>query len=342
MRWLERVATGQTPGPDPAVAAVKSYRYLRLAMVAMVLGLGVAVVHEVVRVEGNCWQTSLSGYYYTPVQNLFVGALVAIGVCLVALKGNTDSEDVLLNFAGVCAAFVALVPIHDPGACGVVTGDLNRNLNISNNVVGLLAVIGAALAALAALWWHNRRGSDHGAPPTRIEILGYAESVLLFVAAVGAFWLQPQWFDRYGHPVAAIAMFAFVFVNVVVNAVNIYYERKGTRAPVGRMNRYTWIAIAMVACVVASLLLGWQGVEHWLLIIEASLIGCFAVFWGFQTWELWDQGLRKEPEGSDAADRAPALEPACPSQMPDVSLPHESLLSGPPISMCGQREAVEP
>lgn len=298
MRWLERVATGQTPGPRPAVAAIKSYRYLRLAMVAMVLGLAVAVVHEVLRVDGNCWQTSLSGYYYTPVQNLFVGALVAIGVCLVALKGNTDSEDVLLNFAGICAPFVALVPIHDPGACGVVTDDLNRDLNIANNVVALLAVFGAALAALAALWWHNRRSANDEPPPTRLEILGYAESVLLFLTAVAVFRLQPEWFDLYGHPVAAIAMFVFVFVNVVVNAVNIYYERRGTDAPVRRLNRYTWIALAMAASVVGSLVLGWRGVEHWLLIIEASLIGWFAVFWGFQTWELWDQGLRTEPTAS--------------------------------------------
>jgi len=295
MRWLERIAAGQTPGPRPAVAAVKSYRYLRLAMVAMVLGLAVAVVHEVLRVDGNCWQTSLSGYYYTPVQNLFVGALVAIGVCLVSLKGNTDSEDVLLNFAGICAPFVALVPIHDAGSCGVVTDGLNRDLNIANNVAALLAVFGAALVALAALWAHNRRSANDEPPPTRLEILGYAASVLVFLAAVAVVWLQPEWFDRFGHPIAAVGMFANVFVTVVVNAVNIYYERRGTDAPVRRLNRYTWIAVAMAVCVVGSLLLGWRGVEHWLLIIEASLIGCFAVFWGVQTVELWDQGLRTEP-----------------------------------------------
>lgn len=295
MSWLEQVATGQTRGPDPAVAAVKSYRYLRLAMVAMVLGLAVAVVHEVLRVDGNCWQTSLSGYYYTPVQNFFVGALVAIGVCLVSLKGNTDSEDVLLNFAGIGAPFVALVPIHDPGACGVVTDDLNRDLNIANNVVALLAVIGAALATIAVLWWRNRRRPTAEPLPTRIEILGYAVSVLLFGATVAVFWLQPEWFDRYGHPIAAITMFAFIFANVVVNAVNIYYERKGTQAPVRRLNRYTWTAIAMAASVAGNVLLWALGFDHWLLTIEASLIGCFAVFWGLQTWELWDQGLRKEP-----------------------------------------------
>ena len=310
MRWLERVAGGQTRGPDPALAAVKSYRYLRLAMVAMVLGLAVAVGHEVLRVEGNCWQTSLSGYYYTPVQNLFVGALVAIGLCLVALKGSTDSEDVLLNFAGICAPFVALVPIHDPGTCGVVTGDVNRDLNIANNVVALLAVFGAALVALAALWFHNRRRATGEPPPTRIELLGYAGSVLVLLAAVAVFWLQPEWFDRYGHLVAAIAMFVFVFVNVVVNAVNLYYERRGTDAPVRRLNGYTWIALAMVASVVGSLLLGWRGVEHWLLLVESSLIGWFAVFWGFQTWELWNQGLRTDPATSRNGPTAPM--PAAP------------------------------
>ncbi|SDF51003.1 hypothetical protein SAMN05660485_03521 [Blastococcus fimeti] len=295
MRWLERVATGQTPGPRPAVAAVKTYRYLRLAMVAMVLGLAVAVVHEVLRVEGNCWQTSLSGYYYTPVQSVLVGALVAIGLCLVALKGSTDVEDVLLNVAGVCAPFVAVVPIADPGSCGVVTDGVNRDLNVANNVTAVLAVVGTALATLAVLWWRNRRTPTGEPPPTRIELLGYAGSVLMFVTATGVFVLRPEEFDRYGHAVAAITMFVLVAADVVVNAVNLYLERRDSPAPVRRMNRYAWIALAMVGCAAASGVVGLLGVEHWLLVLEASLIGCFAAFWGFQTWELWDQGLREEP-----------------------------------------------
>jgi hypothetical protein len=61
------------------------------------------------------------------------------------------------------------------------------------------------------------------------------------------------------------------------------------------MNRYAWIALAMLGCAAASGLLGLLGFEHWLLVLEASLIGWFAVFWSVQTWELWDQGLRAEP-----------------------------------------------
>lgn len=303
MRLLDAVRSGQTRRPDKAIAAVKSYRYLRLAMVGMVVGLGVSVAHEVERVE-DCWQTSLSGYYYTPVQNFFVGALVTIGVCLVALKGNTDLEDVLLNFAGICAPFVALVPTPHTGACGVVTGTLNRDLNVDNNVFALLVVIGAMLALLPILMWRSRKNRPEDLPPTAVEVLGYVESVMLFIAAVAVFSLQRDWFDEYGHPVAAISMFAFIFANVVVNAVNIYYERKGTDAAVGRLNRYTWIAIAMLVCALGNWALKAVGFGHWVLTIEASLIACFAVFWIFQTWELWDQGLRKK-----AAAESPVLEP---------------------------------
>lgn len=294
MGWSERIVAGQTPGPEPAVAAVATYRYLRLAMVALVLGLAAAVGHEVLRVEG-CWQTSLSGYYYTPVRNVLVGTLVAIGVGLVVIKGSTDSEDVLLNLAGTCAPFVALVPLHEAGACGVVTGDLDRDVDVANGIVALLVVIGAALAAIAVLWWHRRRTADVEPSPTRIEVLGYAATVLLVVAAAAVLRLQPGWLDRYGHPVAAVSMFLAVFATVVVNAVNIHHERQGTAAPVRPLNRYTWVAVAMVGCAVGSVLLGWSGVDHWLLVLEAGLIGCFAVFWGCQTAELWDRGLRTAP-----------------------------------------------
>lgn len=307
MGWLGQIGTGQTPGPDPAVAAVKSYRYLRLAMVGMVVGLGVAVIHEAARVQ-DCLQTSLSGYYYTPVQNFFVGALVTIGVCLVALKGNTDWEDVLLNFAGICAPFVALVPTPNTGDCGTVTDVVNRDLNVENNVFALIVVIGAMLALLPVLMWRPRTHRPQDPRPTQVETLGYAESVLLYIAAVGVFFLQPEWFDDYGHPVAAIAMFVFIFCNVVVNARNIYVERKETDAPVGRLNRYTWVAIAMLICALGNWALKEGGFGHWVLTIEASLITCFAVFWVFQTWELWDQGLRTEPDRPEDTVREKALE----------------------------------
>ena len=68
--------------------AVKSYRYLRLSIVVVVLSLMASVLIE--RSHVSCWQESISAYFYTPVQAVFVSALVVIGVSLIAIKGSTD------------------------------------------------------------------------------------------------------------------------------------------------------------------------------------------------------------------------------------------------------------
>lgn len=68
--------------------AVVTWRYLRVAMVVLVLGLGVSIVIESVwEVDPTCWLTSISGYYWTPVHGYFAGALVSIGVCLAVPRG---------------------------------------------------------------------------------------------------------------------------------------------------------------------------------------------------------------------------------------------------------------
>src|SRR4051812_8792439 len=88
--------------------AVKSYRYLRLSIVIVLLALLCSVLLE--RSHAPCWEESISAYFYTPAHSMFIGALVALGVGLIALRGSTDVEDVLLNVAGVLAPIVAFVP----------------------------------------------------------------------------------------------------------------------------------------------------------------------------------------------------------------------------------------
>ncbi|MEM8618320.1 MAG: hypothetical protein AAGF73_01230 [Actinomycetota bacterium] len=58
--------------------AVSTYRYLRLSIVVVLVALLASVVFE--RFQVDCWQGSLGAYYYTPVQPIFVGALMAIAV----------------------------------------------------------------------------------------------------------------------------------------------------------------------------------------------------------------------------------------------------------------------
>jgi hypothetical protein len=70
--------------------ACRSAGALRLSIVVVVLSLMASVLIEQSHVD--CWQESISAYFYTPAQAMFVAALVVIGVSLIAIKGSTDWE----------------------------------------------------------------------------------------------------------------------------------------------------------------------------------------------------------------------------------------------------------
>src|SRR4051794_9527576 len=198
---LDDVAARQQhfAAPDSASEAVKTWRYLRLAMVALTVGLGASVLYEHGKTDPACWQGSISAYYYTPVQGFLVGALVTIGVSLVAVKGNTDWEDVLLNLAGVCAPVVALVPTPGTGSCGsVLTTTANRNLNIGNNITALLIAGGLGLLVVAIL--AARRGwNPEQTKLTRTAKVGFVSAVVLYVVTWAVFLFARGLFIHWGH-----------------------------------------------------------------------------------------------------------------------------------------------
>jgi hypothetical protein len=94
---------------------IKTYRYLRLGMVGAVVLLAASIGIE--RSKVGCWQTSISAYYYTPVRAIFVGSLMAVGLSLIVYKGRGRGEDLCLNFAGMLAPVVAIVPTKNVGTC---------------------------------------------------------------------------------------------------------------------------------------------------------------------------------------------------------------------------------
>ena len=68
--------------PEQDVATAQwTYQYLRFSVLAVVLGLFIAIAIEWAQSSG-CLQRSISAYYYTPVGAVFVGAVVAMGVCI--------------------------------------------------------------------------------------------------------------------------------------------------------------------------------------------------------------------------------------------------------------------
>lgn len=69
--------------------------------------------------DGHGLLGSMSDYYYYPTtRDIFVGALIAVGAILYFYKGFSRPEDWALNFAGLCIAGVAWVPMDPPGSPG--------------------------------------------------------------------------------------------------------------------------------------------------------------------------------------------------------------------------------
>src|SRR3954470_4190304 len=99
--------------PVPAVA-LRTYRFLRLTVIGVIAMLVISILLEIHRTDW-CVKGAVSAYYYSPVRSVFVGALCAIGLVLIALWGKTTVEDSLFNLAGLLAPVVAFVPAKDDG-----------------------------------------------------------------------------------------------------------------------------------------------------------------------------------------------------------------------------------
>lgn len=280
--------------PDPALAAVKTYRYLRVALVSLVVLLFASVALEWWATGRSCLQGSISAYYHTPVQSVFVGVLVTMGVCLVALKGNTQGEDILLNVAGLLAPGVAFIPTADTGTCRsgpFVVADLPGR--VANNMQALF--LAGVLVGVAALVIARRQAGPGGL--RRGDRLGILGSTLLLVGGAVWFYAARESFLDLAHEVAAVPMFGAIVAVVWLNGrdakasarVGPGTVRTSPYVPVYRTIS-TLMLLALVATVVVSLLTRSSAVVLW---VEVALIALFAAFWVVQTVELWSKGLRR-------------------------------------------------
>ena len=308
--------------------ALRTYSLLRMGMVAVVVSLGVSVLFEVSRSSG-CAQRSISAYYYTPVHAVFVGVLVTMGVCLVALKGNTDGEDVLMNLAGMLAPVVAFVPTSDANFCGIsnasqqaANGDptqlvLVAHQAIDNNIRTLgviiaVALIGVVPAVVTDSGWAALLRKKPGPWYRDVTFcVPYGLAVALWLIGAGVFAWGRDTFYHHAHMWSATTLFAFVIIVVCASAWDKREDwQKGGGKPDANRRWMLWyggiaglmIVAAIVIPVVGKAASGWIG-DHWVLLIEATLIGLFGVFWVLQTIDRRDEGApRPEPSPAQAVD----------------------------------------
>jgi hypothetical protein len=273
--------------------AVKSYRYLRLAIVVVVLSLVVSVVIE--RWKTTCWEVSISAYYYTPVHAMFVGALVAIGVCLIAVKGSRDWEDMLLNVAGILAPVVAFVPTSQPSqSCtSSAFGPIDAEAYLDNNV---LAYAIGGIVAIGGAWVIAKVKKKKGVPTPADPPTGFGLLLVALLAAAGVIWYIGfrDSFLAHAHAGTAIAMFVIVGIVIAINA---------TQAKPPYSMIYAVLAGFMAAAFVGVLVVKWIADDwrHAVLWLEILELTPFAIYWGVQTFELWDGGIRTEELTAPAA-----------------------------------------
>ncbi|MBL0887209.1 hypothetical protein [Myceligenerans indicum] len=278
-----------------------TYRYLRVGIVAMVLALFAALAlqistdHAAAAPGQEWWLSAISTYFYTPVQSIFVGVLVGVGLCLIAIKGRSGGEDVLLNFAGMLAFLTAVVPTPlRPDACAGEPYCLEVSERVANNV-GALLIAGTAVLVLAT--WPRRRDL------LRSEGWDLWATWLAGVAVAAWHLAWPVSFVGWAHYVAAALLFGCLIAVAWVNGRDTSVtsgpdERTRGMSQAGYRRAYRAIAVTMLTVLVVGLA-GYFGVRatdgtlpaQSVFLVEALLLLAFAVFWVLQTIEFWEIGL---------------------------------------------------
>lgn len=227
--------------PVKSTEQAKSYRYLRVAIVGLLVALAVAVAYQSVR-QGSLL-ASVSAYYYSPAQSVFVGALIGLGVSMIALQGMDNAEDTFLNLGGIFAILVAIVPTGRGAdfdtavracqkASGVfLTQPTSKNLacptvlalqktaraNVENNMATML-IVGFLSLVLAGIILFNGRTAKSAAPGRRWVYAGFSVAALLWLCGLTAIVISSDWLAAHGHPIAASSLSVCILAVVVVNA----------------------------------------------------------------------------------------------------------------------------
>jgi hypothetical protein len=220
----------------------KTYTFLRMALVALLVGLGAAVIWQTYRQDWRILD-SVSAYYYTPAQGIFVGALIGLGACMIALRGGNTPEEVFLNLGGMFAAGVAVVPtsrgsdyrtaieacrqadsplLTQKGAGGfdcptVRALEEATRANVQNNLVALV-VVGAL--ALAVTWFlASRDTSPRGGTHSLAFRWGIWTSAALLAVTAVLLVVNLDVIVADYHFACAVGLFVCIVAVAVSNAV---------------------------------------------------------------------------------------------------------------------------
>jgi hypothetical protein len=270
---------------DASTSLQRTYRYLRLAIAGAVVVVFAAILVTMPRVG---LLPSISHYYYTPANTMFVGALMAVAVSFFALSGR-GAERVLLDVAAAVVPLVAIVPTQispgsvpgidstcpgGAGSCVPKSFDAAVDTGILTYlIVGFVVLLVAT--ALAVFGEVDRAGA--------LLSIGIGGVILLVVWL--AWWLGEDAFLSWAHLVAAVGFFGIIAAVAVINAI----APTGREAPRWLKGAYIAIASALVLVVVGMPLYGslHVGAVFGVFVGEVLALVLFAVFWILQSIQYW-------------------------------------------------------
>lgn len=269
-------------------AVVNTYRHLRMGMIVLVCLLAAAVLTQAV--GADCWQTSISAYYFTSAHSVFVAVLCALGAMLIVYQGNSDTEDSVLNFSGFLAFVVAFTPTTRQALCGGsgIPDVYDVRPGVWNNVLAVFAI--AVVADAIRLGLKYKANPEH-------PLSGWAKvSVIVgyVMTGVGAlvFFKNRDVFVRHGHTIAAVTMFIGIIIVILINAWSADARPGAKQFVRWYYGVAAFMALSLLAIVVTRVVdKGWQ---HLVIYLEAAVLMAFAVFWVIQTAELWNVADRRE------------------------------------------------
>jgi hypothetical protein len=271
----------------------RTYRYVRLSLIGAVLLLGASFAAVAVT-DGA--PTSLSAAFYTPARDVFVGAIFAVSLALLALSGRS-LEQALLDYAAILAPLIALVPtplaVGDvpglaracPDTAPCVPAEYLPGVAVGVASLVLIGMLGLVAAVVLALVQHTL---------TRGFVAAVSGAAAL-IAGMGAWALiDPPGFVRGAHLVAAVTFFGLIAAVASLAA----FGPSRARSRGGIRALYALVAVGIVATVAGLLLvivLTLGGVDvtgaagsPLILIGEILVLALFVVFWIAQTIELWN------------------------------------------------------
>jgi hypothetical protein len=158
LRWLRSVGHGRPAGSGDGVLA-SNYLYLRQVvgwlgtLLPLILLAANPIALSIEHSSCGWLPASVSGYYYSPVRNIFVGALCGLGLFLIAYVGSDLGDRVITDLAGVFALGVALFPtIPTVTSPASATCETVSHLSSRQQVIGDIHAVSSVLFLLFLAW----------------------------------------------------------------------------------------------------------------------------------------------------------------------------------------------